>query len=195
MYLSRKHKKSAFTLSELLISLSVLGLISALTLPSVFNAVEKQRKSAVFKETISAVSNSYMSCISDGTCTGANFEEFYKRLNPAKTCPGNTDGCYTNPDPYYEASGYDKAGVILQSGAYMWAFHSLNPDPVEFFYIDYNGLTGPNTEGVDILVMARCWDEEGQGSNCNPAYLSNAKHGAVSVDRDQPLSVALHDSL
>jgi prepilin-type N-terminal cleavage/methylation domain-containing protein len=41
-----------FTLSELLISLSVLGLISSLTLPQVFNSVNNSKRKAVFKETL-----------------------------------------------------------------------------------------------------------------------------------------------
>ncbi|MFM7390127.1 MAG: type II secretion system protein [Vampirovibrionales bacterium] len=44
--------KTGFTLSELLISLAVLGLISALTLPSIFNSVSTAQMKAKQKETI-----------------------------------------------------------------------------------------------------------------------------------------------
>jgi prepilin-type N-terminal cleavage/methylation domain-containing protein len=38
--------KQGFTLSELLVSLSVLGLVAALTLPSIFNSVAKSKFNA-----------------------------------------------------------------------------------------------------------------------------------------------------
>ncbi|MFM7390680.1 MAG: type II secretion system protein, partial [Vampirovibrionales bacterium] len=44
--------RRGFTLSELLISLAVLGLISALTLPSIFNSVSQSQHKAKMKETI-----------------------------------------------------------------------------------------------------------------------------------------------
>jgi prepilin-type N-terminal cleavage/methylation domain-containing protein len=48
------HKPQAFrlgfTLSELLVSLAVLGLIAGLTVPSIIAAVDKSRTTAQFKE-------------------------------------------------------------------------------------------------------------------------------------------------
>ncbi|MFM7389310.1 MAG: type II secretion system protein [Vampirovibrionales bacterium] len=47
--------RRGFTLSELLISLAVLGLISALTLPSIFNSVSQSQLKAKQKETIQVI--------------------------------------------------------------------------------------------------------------------------------------------
>jgi prepilin-type N-terminal cleavage/methylation domain-containing protein len=44
--------KLGFTLSELLVSLAVLGLIAGLTVPSIVFSVEKSRKKALLKETV-----------------------------------------------------------------------------------------------------------------------------------------------
>jgi prepilin-type N-terminal cleavage/methylation domain-containing protein len=73
--------KTAFTLSELLISLSALGLIMALTLPNVFNAVESQRKRAIFKETHNVIQNAHMAAVMDGSLTSTTFGTFFDRLS------------------------------------------------------------------------------------------------------------------
>jgi prepilin-type N-terminal cleavage/methylation domain-containing protein len=49
-------RRLGFTLSELLVSLAVLGLIAGLTVPSVVQSVEKSKRKAVLKETIQAMS-------------------------------------------------------------------------------------------------------------------------------------------
>ena len=53
------HKPQAFrlgfTLSELLVSLAVLGLIAGLTVPSIVASVEKSKKRTQFKETFQVI--------------------------------------------------------------------------------------------------------------------------------------------
>ncbi|MCX5920958.1 MAG: type II secretion system protein, partial [Candidatus Melainabacteria bacterium] len=56
-----------FTLSELLVSLAVLGLIAGLTAPSVVNSVEISRQKAVLKEDIQAISQIIQEGYLDGT--------------------------------------------------------------------------------------------------------------------------------
>ncbi|MFM7389501.1 MAG: type II secretion system protein [Vampirovibrionales bacterium] len=56
-----------FTLSELLISLAVLGLISALTLPTIFNTVSEQRSKAGLKEAITAFQSIAKEGVDDGS--------------------------------------------------------------------------------------------------------------------------------
>ena len=58
--------KLGFTLSELLVSLAVLGLIAGLTVPSIVASVEKSKTKALQKETIQIIS----SVIQDGVLNG-----------------------------------------------------------------------------------------------------------------------------
>ena len=56
---STKHHKpfKGFTLSELLVSLGVLGLIAGLTVPSIINSVQVAKKRAVLKESLQLISS------------------------------------------------------------------------------------------------------------------------------------------
>jgi prepilin-type N-terminal cleavage/methylation domain-containing protein len=51
----------AFTLSELLVSLSILGLIAALTLPNIYHSVQERRANAIAKEFENTFANAVMS--------------------------------------------------------------------------------------------------------------------------------------
>ena len=107
-----KQKLKGFTLSELLVSLAVLGLIAGLTVPSIITSVQQAKKKAVFKEDFQALT----SIISAGVLNG-DFENittwdvvnqngagsitnyFTQKLNAVRQCL-TTDytsiGCTTN---------------------------------------------------------------------------------------------------
>jgi prepilin-type N-terminal cleavage/methylation domain-containing protein len=61
-----QHKRQAFTLSELLVSLAVLGLIAGITLPAVFNSVAKSKKHAVIKEAYNSIQNEVYRFVNEG---------------------------------------------------------------------------------------------------------------------------------
>ena len=48
--------KLGFTLSELLVSFAVLGLIAGLTVPSIVTSVDRSKNKALFKETFQLIS-------------------------------------------------------------------------------------------------------------------------------------------
>jgi prepilin-type N-terminal cleavage/methylation domain-containing protein len=85
--------KKGFTLSELLISLSVLGLISALTLPSVFNAVKKQKDKAIVREGFNTMVNVSTDSYNEGAVTSATTYIDYvkKNMNVTYYCPLGED--------------------------------------------------------------------------------------------------------
>jgi prepilin-type N-terminal cleavage/methylation domain-containing protein len=86
-------KWQAFTLSELLISLSVLGLISALTLPNVYNAVKKQKEESVFREVINTLNVATNSGYMEGKIYSfASLVDFMKKnLNYTAYCASGVD--------------------------------------------------------------------------------------------------------
>ena len=100
-----------FTLSELLVSLAVLGLIAGLTVPSIVNAVQVSRTKAVLKETFQIVSLLAQDFVMNGdassitsyspTATGAGTIADYisSKLSITKQCLSTdltSDGCNKN---------------------------------------------------------------------------------------------------
>jgi prepilin-type N-terminal cleavage/methylation domain-containing protein len=176
--------KKAFTLSELLVSLSVLGLIAAITLPSIFNAVEAQKKNAVFKETYNTMDTLVQQYLMENTpalVSGGIGHPYFPwiaaRVNAAQDCSQTgikAQGCVSSS--YIVASqpgvGSDIKGVKLSNGALLmfpWAGGGANSVRASF-RIDYNGEAGPNVFGSDVLAVQYCLGPETTNCGALPVH-------------------------
>gem|GEM_PF-2251596 len=152
-----------FTLSELLVSLAVLGLISALTLPKIFTNVENLKKKAVFKETFMVLQQMYTT----NHLKGGMFirKAQLDTLNATKTCAGlgsfglDPAGNSCRTTNTFENGALDNQGFILPSGAHVWALDPNNRAH-DAFIIDWNGHAGKNTIGDDIMMLNACADPD-----------------------------------
>lgn len=183
----------AFTLSELLISISVLGLIAALSIPTVFNATESSKRKALFKDTISTLQDAYYGCVLDGECYPGEYREFFKKINAVKICAAGDTSCTTNTSIPNENTADENSGFIMFNGAYVWGFQTNRPWPTDGFLVDYNGLEAPNLMGTDIIYMIRCYDEETNGAACSE--MTAARSGQIAVNTTSTISVELYNKL
>ena len=117
-------RKKGFTLSELLISLSILGVIAALTLPGVFANVNQAGNEAKLKTHITAVHQALNADVLDGTYVSIA-QTLTTRLNYAHLCPPNnvTPPCdkaiWLSDDPDAE---YTR--VIMHDGSIIWDYEN-----------------------------------------------------------------------
>ena len=105
----RDMQKKAFTLSEVLIALTVIGVISALTVPALMQKTQKQEYVFALKKAYSILSQVTQRIIAEEgsprcqddsgaaiggwACSAKEIYEMYKKhLNNAKEC-GTSDGC------------------------------------------------------------------------------------------------------
>jgi prepilin-type N-terminal cleavage/methylation domain-containing protein len=138
----------AFTLSELLISLSVLGLIAALTLPSVFNSVNDRKKNALLKETITSLADATAAESADTAAPQNTLTFLQKELNVQ-----NCSNTLTVTSP---TDANDVNGCILQNGVYI--LHAdLTNTTADSLLLDWNGNAAPNTLGNDRIVVWVNW--------------------------------------
>jgi len=90
--MAEKYIKQAFTLAEVLITLAIIGVVAALTIPTLMNyAFERQAVSAA-KETYSLLSQAIAKWQVDGNCTGdsANCPEVGPPVWPGGAPPHNS---------------------------------------------------------------------------------------------------------
>ena len=119
---SRLHKRVAFTLAEVLITLGVIGVVAAITLPSVVAHYKEKVLVTQVQKAYSEMQNalkmyaaqnncSDISCISDTNQTSTELaDKLFAQFQGAKRCPGNYNYnrkiCKTveikNKTPYYE---------------------------------------------------------------------------------------------
>lgn len=168
--------KNAFTLAEVLITLGIIGVVAAMTLPTLINKFqEKQTVTAVkkayseFSQAFMMIHNEYpdLSGLIDENKTAKEnseilFQELTKYMKTIKRC--DTDKiCFGND--YKNLVGknignWDDYGNmvtgILADGSTFWVLSGLdyNSTPPRFatqFGIDINGRSKPNQLGVDFF--------------------------------------------
>ncbi len=170
--------KSAFTLAEVLVTLGIIGVVAALTLPSLI-ANHKEKEAIVkVKKVYSILSQAYTAVINEyetpdnwgwDSEAGAVVysvdlaEKFMPYLNVIQDC-GYGEGCF--PDLKYKK--FD-GGLLLNfhenpirymvklADGSVIAFMGLKPNDVNGywggFYYDTNGDKGPNQFGKDLFQI------------------------------------------
>ena len=122
--------KLGFTLSELLVSLAVLGLIAGLTVPSIVVSVEKAKTKALLKESLQAISQIVQAGVLNGdfdnmtnfdvTSPTSPFVDYFTTKLNAKNCPKDTltPPCDISLENLSPSSGYSNhsARWILSNG-------------------------------------------------------------------------------
>ena len=168
-------KKAAFTLAEVLITLGIIGVVAAMTMPSLIQNYQEKATVTKLKKCYSLVSQAYVSILNDegGSDTlqaGDDLEmmeKFGKYLKYQKTC-GRNKGCF--PNVTYKSvtgNGYskweddttDRSRAILTDGTLimfnksaMWGGNEGNYSYAQI-YVDINGFKGPNQLGRDFFYF------------------------------------------
>lgn len=159
----RKHTNSrlGFTLAELLISLAILGMIATFTIPKILSSQQDQRKKAVFRETIAALSDFLNSGNLRGDFpNGQAWEDptralLLQRLNYVSYVnlgysSAALGGCWNT------APGIRGFYMVMHNGACVapmsprWGANNQHAFP---FGIDWNGNDGANTLGDDRIIV------------------------------------------
>ncbi len=114
----------AFTISELLIALGIIGLIATFTVPKVLNGIDQTQKESVFKQTLGMLHTVLAEGYVDGNLEDCGFVNYFRdRLNYRKHCSTSSDtqGCWPPNGyeyrPHFEES---KAGFVLHNGAMIY---------------------------------------------------------------------------
>lgn len=169
-------KNKAFTLSEVLITLGIIGVVAAMTLPTVINKTQDKQFKVAYKKAYSSLSQAFLymhaageyqdmsSVTTEGTmntpAVGDNFKAISKYFRATKTCfDKNASECWECIDgeagfiyggaPNWIGCNNDNYAFVDSSGM-SWYLYSNKEFPV---LIDVNGKKKPNKLGKDRFVM------------------------------------------
>ena len=167
-------KKLGFTLAEILISLSIVGVIAALTIPTFTTNTQNQANAAKLSATVSTLENAYSAII-----VGEEYDDFEvanlygNYMNPdilGRYLKGGFGGkgggatrIYGTSNPFKTITGED---VDLSSDDSYHYYYQLKSGAVIFgedhprnssagsLCIDVNGPAGPNKLGRDVFQFS-----------------------------------------
>lgn len=162
----------AFTLAEVLITLGIIGLIAAMTMPSLIQNHREKVTVTRLKKVYSVLSQAYMSAISENISIeewglGENFSPEgakaiadklipYLKLN--KDC-GFEKGCfpagvvytYLNGLSWYFIDNSSRAYKFIMADGTLVAIESHGYGGYAKIFVDINGFKGPNQDGRDLF--------------------------------------------
>ena len=151
--------KTAFTLSEVIITIGVIGVVSAMTLPAVINKINDHHFKTAYKKAYSDLSNVLQRAVSEDAID-LSAKNYYSSLKPyfkaVKSCENDnafdcwvdadrvcTGTCNGNKPDKYSKMFIDTSGRAW--GEYYWGDNIL--------LVDTNGSKGPNQFGKDRWVF------------------------------------------
>ena len=159
-----RHWCGAFTLAEVLITLGIIGVVAAMTMPSLMQHYKRQQATARIKKFVSVINQALISAEND---LGAREDWVIGEMD-------NSDSAYnflnTYIKPYIKSADIEKrtlfggnmATLRFVDGSQM----SIKIGACYDIYYDINGEKGPNEKGKDIFVFILC-KNGGCNSNSN----------------------------
>ena len=167
-------KRAAFTLAEVLITLGIIGIVAAMTLPSVVSKYQEKAWLTAFKKTYSVLTQAYLRASQDyGTantwCAEKNTDcakTYFDILSPYLNI-GQVWG-FERPNIFNKASYRDLDGGVmgpafafstshykfaLSDGTIIGIGHN-NDLYSPLLQVDTNGFRGPNQLGKDFFYLS-----------------------------------------
>lgn len=164
-------KNKGFTLAEVLITLGIIGIVAAMTIPTLLAKYQEKQTVIKLRQTYSILSQAIRSRQEEvGTPDDWDFSEqedavvIAQNLLPAlkvvQDCELTGDSCiYTQRYKYLNSSGAGYYGgdnmykVVLMNGTALSFGKTSNSEIVDF-YVDINGPKPPNTISRDLFCFS-----------------------------------------
>ena len=184
----------AFTLAEVLITLVVIGIIAAITVPIVMANHRKQETSARLKKFYSALSQAVRLAQVDNydfiKDSGAernfdNFDIWWNKYLNSFPVTKHENTTYKILDPTMETGFTPKYIYTLNDGSILYPYTMFNYGTLIVMLFDVNGEKGPNYPGRDVFQF-RIHQYDQTEENIHFVRVCTGETSCHLFDRTQP---------
>ena len=197
-FLSSKIKKG-FTLAEVLITLVIIGVIAALTIPTLVTKYQKEQTVSQLKQVFSQLNQASMLSLPEhGDMTTWDYslsdyeilKKYFKFVKAKEMNLSRDEILYLRSDGQYEdglrVSRNGAKVIVLNSGTIIYSTNDSVSTPVKTrcYTVDLNGLKGPNRYGRDAFFV--CLD--GERGRIIPHQIQDNESPTVERSREQLLN-------
>lgn len=157
--------KYGFTLAEVLITLGIIGVIGALTIPALMSNIADAQYKTAYKKAYSAASQAWMQAVNDGNILErtdwvdtpsriANFNAFKSYFKVIKECSSNNNSdCWANGELTYGGYPNTSASAFIDNSGMAWSLMSNGSGMGAELLLDTNGQQKPNKYGQDRFLF------------------------------------------
>ena len=153
---------TAFTLAEVLITLGIIGVVAAMTIPTLINGANDIQFKSAYKKAYADISLAFSQPISEGTMplrttqydadiTDEEWTIMKSAFKVSKECtPADLYSCWQNADIVGTCPTTTASSSFIDASGRAWAqFYNLE----NIYLVDTNGFKGPNKFGKDRWVF------------------------------------------
>jgi prepilin-type N-terminal cleavage/methylation domain-containing protein len=168
---------SAFTLAEVLIVLTIIGVLAAIVVPGLLQSSHDLELRVATKKAFSTLSNAYKLAASDNgggfgaytsstTLSYTKFNAIKAKLNVIKECPyssGSFGNCWapgevgsgtpSSCDSFSNNGQNKNYSIETADGMYIMLYTYSTTTGADIIAIDVNGAKGPNDWGKDVFYF------------------------------------------
>ena len=188
-------KKAAFTLAEVLITLGIIGVVAAITLPTLIKNYQKQVYVTQLKQVVSILENSFKRILANNETDNLNNTPLYDGTNFNKDyfiSQTNFNDISNNSTIEFVKSvkKLTKNDLIfyLNNGSCI-AVESKPLQGNQYLYIDVNCDKSPNKIGYDQFRMSFKLSGNVYVSTSSPCFINNIDKKYASLGSSVPVSL------
>ncbi len=191
----------AFTLAEVLVTLGIIGVVSAMTVPSLMQNYQRQSYVTQLHKVYNELSQVLVRYQNDKnavnlleaglTSTAAIQNMLTSYTKVIATCDTVTSPCFATSYKYQTGAAVGEGsytanvkGYVLASGAAIRPVYSATTTKLANFMIDINGPKGPNIAGRDLFFIYLYKNgllDDGMDQTVNQAPLTKEQREAVGT--------------
>lgn len=171
----REINKQAFTLAEVLITLGIIGIVAAMTIPTIINNVQDQQCKTAYKKAFAVATQAWQSAYNDNSIVSRtgwgdaaakvpNFNAFKSYFKVAIDCTSNNNQCWASGENFCNMPNDNTTLSFTDSSGMSWSLASNDAGTGSDILVDTNGVKPPNKYGQDRFVF----DPTINGSTTNP---------------------------
>lgn len=171
----------AFTLAEVLITLGIIGVVAALTIPALIGKFQDLQYKSAYKKVFSEINQAYKMAVQENgggfgaynpnnnTQSVVKFNALKSQFKVVNECAYNTASngvCWSSSGVGLKGANvlscgqlsndgkqFVNAGFVTASGVFYALYSYTATDAIDWVLVDTNGNQGPNDWGKDAYVL------------------------------------------
>lgn len=187
-----KKSRCAFTLAEVLITLGIIGVVAAITIPSLITYTQKKETVTKLQRAISVINQAAKLSFDDNgdpdDAFGMGSEEYFNvywrpYIKVLQYCNTYQDCHYNSVVPFRTISGSTSGTISVVHPGTRVTFHTMDGflyiiftgtadgngsyKASKLIFVDINGSKKPNVYGKDVFILDRLDDGKGVQPFCS----------------------------